>query len=1046
MRGTHLVLSVWALLITTFPSYGLSVRLTKPETGRVAEFMDNAICPVDEKQQILAVPQALAGGQLLVVAPSNADEVRFEIDLRSMVYVCWTAGVPVPDAIRSWTKTDMIVGVNDPTFAGYQVYARRFPAGEVVVPALKGPGAGFIVVKESVPIGELDKPYPRKVGWNFTTYDMDYCKDMIRHAPEYGINHLELSHRIVMNTTNVLYSLEENGRPESTPDPHRRSNIRELIDYAHAYGIPEVTIWVHEFCTREMPAELAKLCYGEEKDDPINRRKRRVLDANHEELWQWLAWRYDKLFSDTTIGCPQVDGVVLTFSEVAMFNDGYEIYDHPFFFYGPDNTATNVARFKKVMAVIQEQCRKHKKTFYVRTWAGGLPGEKSPHFDEIADAILEYGKETGDRGIWLHSKNVGTPSGHGSDWWNMDSPNPVLGKIANQGYNEMLEFDLGGEYFWHGLATYVMSRYFQTYLHYCEGRAAVREKWIAPERVFKPQGAVTRADRYGGYPFYTANRLNFYAFSELMADPDKDYRAIILEFCRKHFPPEAAEDIAYHYDDPDPDWDSDTRAATWRAAITAPPFGRNILDPGALGFPGPPSIERAKALAYAAIARIDRHRAQLQTQTTLDTRTYKNDYQVLHEGLSRPLVALGGTIPAVYGFGNLRPRVTSSITPDCSIEIQLVAGIDVDSLRAEYATDGGVNWTSCPPSCSAKKGSTELEQVMVKGVPFNQFSDQNRLRFFVKDLRGELWQSGPLKVTIIQGPQWKKCRSEKTEDGRLNGYVLMDGRDAILDVSSAQYVYSIDSGRTWSKPTDKWAYQYECDVLPAEAGWVKSEGRTGYESIQDGYLRIHDTGTQWGDKIKYTRQIKVDSSVGFTVVARMRCLAGGHAMAGNLGVADDRACESLYLLHEPGHTGVGLERSGKFVPLDVEQWHTYRLAVRGENIDLYVDENGQPVIAGTGLFTESGNFRNAVMIGSGASQHTQDVWYDFVYLRTDGAWAPGDWFRAEWVSKPWGNELLAEKFASAEVPAAEIRLQFRIFDVYGNGFQSPVFRPGTQPK
>jgi len=94
-----------------------------------------------------------------------------------------------------------------------------------------------------------------------------------------------------------------------------------------------------------------------------------------------------------------------------------------------------------------------------------------------------------------------------------------------------------------------------------------------------------------------------------------------------------------------------------------------------------------------------------------------------------------------------------------------------------------------------------------------------------------------------------------------------------------RYEYSVDGGSTWVLPAATWPNRYECNQLPAAAGWTLVEGRTGYESVSNGILRFNDTSTASGTKAKYARSWSVNSSVGATVLARMYCARAGTTSA-----------------------------------------------------------------------------------------------------------------------------------------------------------------------
>lgn len=120
-------------------------------------------------------------------------------------------------------------------------------------------------------------------GWVLLVDDMDYLRATIRKAPEYGINHIQLSHGIVHFADQLI------------DDADRRRNVHELVRLGKSLGL-QMVIWTHE-----LHAVPDRFNVGVEKrvnlDDP--------------ELWTWLADRYETLYELV----PELDGVVVSLSE-----------------------------------------------------------------------------------------------------------------------------------------------------------------------------------------------------------------------------------------------------------------------------------------------------------------------------------------------------------------------------------------------------------------------------------------------------------------------------------------------------------------------------------------------------------------------------------------------------------------------------------------------------------------------------------------------------------------------------------------------------------
>ena len=539
-------------------------------------------------------------------------------------------------------------------------------------------------------------------------------------------------------------------------------------------------------------------------------------------------------------------------------------------------------------------------------------------------------------------------------------------------------------------------------------------------------GLVARIDREGSLTNYTANRIHLYALDQILADRNADPAAVNLAWCQQYFPADAAQDIADHYDDPTSPWQDDTRLLTWEA------FYPDL---------SPVTTTQAQDIGNAAIERIDRHRAQLEIQTTLDTRDGKSDYATLRHGIGLAILDLGGTVPTAYGYSSFQPALTGQLTPDCTIIIRVPSpGLNVATVACEYSTDDGVGWDAWPATCSGADGSTNTETISAAAVPFQQFSeDRNLVRFHARDRNGKAFESGQLRVITRAGPAWSGFQPTFTLDLTPDCSVSVSAPEGIaLDAASARYSYSVDAGTTWVTLATDWSERYECDVLPLEAGWYLAEGKLGYESVSNGVLRINDTGTNWGDKVKYGKDWTVDDpAVGATVLARMRCPSGGHYFASNLFVADTLHSESLYL---KANGMIGLQLYGTLIPVETQEWHTYRVTIRNNDLNVYLDENPTPIIPANGAFIQPRSvITPRVMIGSGASQYTQDVYYDYVYRTTAGAFPPSAWQPATYTAGTQGGTITAPGIPFNQYSGTLNRIRFSIGDLQGRTWQSPVY-------
>ncbi|MDZ7724975.1 MAG: hypothetical protein U5R06_19730 [candidate division KSB1 bacterium] len=141
--------------------------------------------------------------------------------------------------------------------------------------------------------------YPRPAqfvrGWNILSDDQASAEQVIKTAADRNINHLQLSHQLVMNLKDLR-------------NPERAAAVNELVDLAHQQGIEEVTVWDHA---------LYHLNYYPKRfrSGPDS-----TLDLDNPEFWSWLKGDYRELLGLV----PNIDGIILTFIETgAHIEDQY---------------------------------------------------------------------------------------------------------------------------------------------------------------------------------------------------------------------------------------------------------------------------------------------------------------------------------------------------------------------------------------------------------------------------------------------------------------------------------------------------------------------------------------------------------------------------------------------------------------------------------------------------------------------------------------------------------------------------------------------------
>jgi hypothetical protein len=121
-------------------------------------------------------------------------------------------------------------------------------------------------------------------GWIILAGSETGAREVIRAAPEYGINHLELSQEIIADLRELH-------------DEKKRTLVKSLIDQAHQSGVTEVLVWDHPLYALDYyPSEFRRAPGGK-------------IDLDNPAFWTWFKADYRALLDRI----PQVNGVVVTF-------------------------------------------------------------------------------------------------------------------------------------------------------------------------------------------------------------------------------------------------------------------------------------------------------------------------------------------------------------------------------------------------------------------------------------------------------------------------------------------------------------------------------------------------------------------------------------------------------------------------------------------------------------------------------------------------------------------------------------------------------------
>ena len=134
-------------------------------------------------------------------------------------------------------------------------------------------------------------------GWNILTDNDSIAVNVIKKASKYNINHLQLSHSIVMDLKDV--------KKKNIAD-----KVNSLAELAHENSIKEVTIWDHAlYGLNYYPDEFKTGTGG-------------LIDLDNPDFWSWIKEDYRKML----MLVPNINGIILTFIETgAHVEDQYSV-------------------------------------------------------------------------------------------------------------------------------------------------------------------------------------------------------------------------------------------------------------------------------------------------------------------------------------------------------------------------------------------------------------------------------------------------------------------------------------------------------------------------------------------------------------------------------------------------------------------------------------------------------------------------------------------------------------------------------------------------
>ncbi len=190
-------------------------------------------------------------------------------------------------------------------------------------------------------------------------------------------------------------------------------------------------------------------------------------------------------------------------------------------------------------------------------------------------------------------------------------------------------------------------------------------------------------------------------------------------------------------------------------------------------------------------------------------------------------------------------------------------------------------------------------------------------------------------------------------DGWLEGPVPIDsierGRNSV-EVAAVPYETAEE---------DEWTIEWEADEKP-QAPWYRDQGseRTE-EAIQEDGMLIADRGTVSGDYHYYRYSWGADPSEQVVVEARVKVISDSSFVIVTNGPAQERL--GLY----PDHIDLHFNRDIRYDMDTTDDFHTYRIVMEGEDIQVYVD--GELRLDGSGTYDSRGGGWRQLAFGAANS-------------------------------------------------------------------------------
>jgi len=294
-------------------------------------------------------------------------------------------------------------------------------------------------------------------GWILLDPDPTAVQSAIETASKYGVNHIQLSHGLIMEIEDIL---------GDSPDVAARVDVLNMgIQLAHEHGM-KAYVWVHELSGTGLV-----LCYGPES-----------------AAWEGRADAYREGLSKL----PGLDGVILMFGS-APAPPWYTLCDCDWCTDNYDGNLLDTPPQDEKIRIVTEQVGgvitgELGKELFVRTFVHE-PDEVGWHSDGLASV----------QGVAF----IGMHKGPVQDWQPYNPHHPCMGNVGD--HPSVMELDLAGEYYGKAVLPFCAPGYY---------RFRMRHMWKN-----KGIGVVARIQRGSSHVLGTPNEVNIRAVNAFLDEP-----------------------------------------------------------------------------------------------------------------------------------------------------------------------------------------------------------------------------------------------------------------------------------------------------------------------------------------------------------------------------------------------------------------------------------------------------------------------------------------------------------------------------------------------